>query len=379
MDFDWSDEQRRFRQQLAAFADEVLPESRLTDPRAISTEDGVGLSRWFVRELADRGWLAPHWPIEHGGRNDHWQHIILGEELWSRGEPRGPQYMNVNWIAPLLLAVGTPEQQAHHLPRIKAGDVVWCQGFSEPEAGSDLAALRTAARLQDGDYVVNGQKIWTSYAHVADFCFLLARTGPPGGRRDGISVLLAPMGLPGIDVREIPALAGEHQFHELFFTDVRVPANCLLGTEGQGWQIIRQLLTYERVGSPRYASAAVLLDEVAEWARAHGHLEEPQVLSCLGGAWAACEAARLLTYRAIDDRVNGIAAAGPAYTARASMVRAERAVAAAAAEIMGAEGLTAGSIYERQLNSAFTAGIATGTYEVQLGLIARLELDLPRS
>ncbi|MCW2990315.1 MAG: acyl-CoA dehydrogenase [Solirubrobacterales bacterium] len=377
MDFDWTPEQVTFRSELAAFADEVLPD-RATDPRRISSDEGLELSKWFVRELAGRGWLAPHWPVEHGGRDDTWQHIILGEEMWSRGEPRGPQYMNVNWIAPLLLAVGTPEQQAFHLPRIRSGDALWCQGFSEPQAGSDLASLTTRARREGDEYVIDGQKIWTSYAHVADHCFQLARTGPPGGRHEGISVFLVPMDTPGIEVREIPALAGEHQFHELFLTDVHVPASCLLGPEGRGWTLVRQLLTFERVGSPRYAAAALVLDELADWAAEHGLLDDPRIAEALGRARTACEAARLLTYRAMDERAKGLPPGGVAYTARAAMVQSEREVAFAAGEVMGAEALAADSMFERQLNSSMTAGVAAGTYEVQLGLIARLCLALPK-
>ncbi|MFL5843513.1 MAG: acyl-CoA dehydrogenase family protein [Solirubrobacteraceae bacterium] len=377
MDFDWTPEQLTFRAELGAFADEVLPD-RATDPRRISSEEGLELSKWFVRELAGRGWLAPHWPVGHGGRDDTWQHIILGEEMWSRGEPRGPQYMNVNWIAPLILAVGTEEQQAFHLPRIRSGDALWCQGFSEPQAGSDLASLTTRARREGDEYVIDGQKIWTSYAHVADHCFLLARTGPPGGRHDGISVFLVPMDTDGIEVREIPALAGEHQFHEVFFTDVHVPANCLLGPEGRGWTLVRQLLTFERVGSPRYAAAALVLDEVAAWADERGLLDDERTAEALGQARAACEAARLLTYLAMDERAKGLPPGGAAYTARAAMVRSEREVALAAGEVMGQAALLEDSPFERQLNSSLTAGVAAGTYEVQLGLIARLCLALPK-
>jgi alkylation response protein AidB-like acyl-CoA dehydrogenase len=377
MDFDWTPDQLAFRAELSAFADEVLPD-RATDPRRISSEEGLELSKWFVRALAERGWLAPHWPAEHGGRDDTFQHIILGEEMWSRGEPRGPQYMNVNWIAPLILAVGSEEQKAYHLPRIRSGDALWCQGFSEPEAGSDLASLQTRA-VRDGDeYVIDGQKIWTSYAHVADHCFLLARTGPPGGRHEGISVFLVPMDTPGIEVREIPALAGEHQFHEVFFTDVHVPASCMLGTENHGWTLVRQLLTYERVGSPRYAAAALVLEELAAWATERGLLGDDGVAAALGRARTACEAARILTYRAMDERAKGLPPGGIAYTARAAMVEAERVVAAVAAEVMGPAALHEDSIFERQFNSSLTAGVAAGTYEVQLGLIARLCLGLPK-
>ena len=155
-----------------------------------------------------------------------WQHATIGEELWSRGEPRGPQYMNVNWIGPTIMEHGSEAQKREHLPRIAAGDVLWCQGFSEPEAGSDLVALRTLALRDGDDYVVNGSKIWTSYCDHADYCFLLVRSDPDSSRHRGISVLLMPMSSPGVEIREIPAVVGEKYFHEVFLSDVRVPISC---------------------------------------------------------------------------------------------------------------------------------------------------------
>lgn len=378
MRFDWSAEHAAFREDLRAFVEDVVPDARSEDVRRINSEESRSFMRWFVRELAARGWLAPHWPTEYGGQNDTWRHIILNEELWSRGEPRGPQYMNVNWIAPIIMAVGTEAQRRYHLERIRAGDVVWCQGLSEPEAGSDLASLRTQAELSGDAYVVRGQKIWTSYAHIADFCFLLARTDPDAARHDGLSILLVPMETPGIEVRDIDSLAGEHAFHEVFFTDVRIPASCRLGQEGEGWNLVRRALAYERVGSPRYAKAAVELDRLAEWARQHGVLEDGRVLEHLGRARASCEAARLLAYQAIDERAKGLPPGGNAYVARAAMVAAERAVAKAAADVMGPEALREDSIADRQLTSAQVAGLAAGTYEVQLNLVSRLSLQLPK-
>jgi alkylation response protein AidB-like acyl-CoA dehydrogenase len=378
MRFDWSEEQQRFRSDLRNYVAENQPTSRVGDIRNVASEDHLDHARMFVRGLAERGWLAPHWPEQYGGHDDAWRHIILGEELWSCGEPRGPQYMNVNWVAPMIMEAGTQEQKDYHLARIRDGDVIWCQGFSEPEAGSDLTALRTRARREGDDYIVNGQKIWTSYAHVANFCFLLVRTDPDARPNAGISILLAPMDTPGIEVREIPALAGQHQFHEVFFSDVRLPVSALLGQENRGWPLVRKLLTFERVGSPRYASSALELDRLAEWARDNGRLSDPAVQRELGEARTACEAARILTYRAVDERQKGMPPGGIAYTARAAMVHAERAVAKAATTVMGPYGLVADSVADRQLASSMTAGIASGAYEIQLNLVARLCLELPK-
>jgi alkylation response protein AidB-like acyl-CoA dehydrogenase len=378
MEFGWTDEQSEFRRQLRELVDDRL-NGRSNDFRDVSSEDYLEQARQFVLALAARGWLAPHWPEEHGGYEDAWRHIILGEELWSRGEPRGPQYMNVNWVAPMIMEWGTEEQKAYHLERIREGTEIWCQGFSEPEAGSDLTSLRTRAERIGDEYVVNGLKIWTSYAHVANFCFLLVRTDPHARPNAGISVLLVPMDTPGIEVREIPTLAGTHQFHEVFLTDVHVPVTARLGPENGGWQIVRSLLAYERVGSPRYASAELLLDELARWAQEHDRFDNEIVQRELGEALAACEAARMQTYRVIDERQKGQMADGNAYAARAAMVWAERQVAQAAMAVMGLEALVAGSIADRQITSAMTAGIASGAYEIQLNLIARLCLELPRA
>jgi alkylation response protein AidB-like acyl-CoA dehydrogenase len=286
--------------------------------------------------------------------------------------------MNVNWVAPLIMMAGTAAQKDEHLTRIRNGDVLWCQGFSEPEAGSDLASLRTSARREGDEYVVDGQKIWTSYAHVADYCFLLTRTRTDGPNNQGITILLVPMDTPGIEVREIVGLAGAHQFHEVFFTDVRVPVANRLGEENLGWHLVRRGLAYERVGSPRYAAATVELDRLVDWARERELLDDASVLRALGQARTACDAAQILTYRAIDDRAKGVEAGSNANVARVAMVRAERAVAAAAAHIQGPYGLVRETVADRQQLSAKVAGIASGAYEIQLTLIASLGLRLPK-
>jgi alkylation response protein AidB-like acyl-CoA dehydrogenase len=380
LDFAASPEDLAFRRELVAFLDAALP----PDWEEISkggpgSAAQVEFSRGFCARLAERGWLTQHWPAAYGGRDaSSWRHAILGEELWSRGEPRGPQYMNVNWIGPAIMQFGTEAQKRAHLPRISGGDVFWCQGFSEPEAGSDLVALRTLA-LRDGDaYAVNGSKIWTSYVNHAELCFLLCRTDPDSARHRGLSVLLVPMALPGIEVREIPSVVGERYFHEVFFTDVRVPADCLLGQEGQGWEIASWALQYERVGAARYARAARMLDVLAEEARRRGKLDDPTLLEKLGEARATCEAARLLTYRVIDQREKAQPPTADANLARVAGTLAERAVADLALEISGGEALAHGSVPEAHFRMAMTAGVAIGATEIQLNLVAGRFLGLPR-
>lgn len=380
MEFAWSPEEVAFRRELRAFLDRELP----ADWEEIAaggpgSEAQVAFSRGFCARLAERGWLTQSWPREHGGADaSPWRHAILGEEMWARGEPRGPQYMNVNWIGPAIMRFGSDAQKREHLPPIARGEALWCQGFSEPEAGSDLAALRTRARREGDAYVVNGGKIWTSYANHADHCFLLVRTDPESRRRRGISVLLVPMDLPGVEVREIPSVVGEHYFHEVFFSDVRVPEACRLGPEHEGWSVVTYALQYERVGAARYARAERSLDRLATLARQRGLLPDPSLEEKLAGARAECEAARVLTYRVIDQRVRGLPPSADSNVARVAGTRAEQRVAALALEVFGAEGLEEGCFADAQFRAAMPAGVAVGATEVQLDLIARGVLGLPR-
>ncbi|MGI9431702.1 MAG: acyl-CoA dehydrogenase family protein [Myxococcota bacterium] len=380
MEFAWSEADARFRRDLEAFLGEQLPpdwEELAKD--GPGSEAQAAFSRGFAHALAERGWLTPHWPEAYGGRDaSAWQHVVLSEELWSRGEPRGPQYMNVNWIGPAIMEHGTDEQKQFHLPKIAAGNVFWCQGFSEPEAGSDLVALRTAARREGTDYVVDGTKIWTSYVNHADYCFLLVRTDAESSRHRGISVLLVPMDTPGIVVREIPSVVGDRYFHEVFFDGVRVPESCRLGPENEGWGVVSYALQYERVGAPRYARAARTLDRLVEHARERGVLEDDALLERLGEARALCEAARLLTYRVVDQRAHGLPPTADSNMARVAGTASERAVADLALELFGNEALEAGTFGDAQFRMAMTAGVAVGATEIQLNLIASRILGLPR-
>jgi alkylation response protein AidB-like acyl-CoA dehydrogenase len=380
MDFAWSEEDLAFRRELEAFLAETLPadwEERSRD--GPGGEAQARFSHEFAARLAARGWLTPHWPGEYGGADaSPWRHALLGEALWACGEPRGPQYMNVNWIGPAIMRFGSESQKREHLPRISRGDVLWCQGFSEPEAGSDLAALRTLAWREGDVYVVNGTKIWTSYVNHAEFCFLLVRTDPGSRRQQGLSVLLMPMDLPGIEVREIPAVVGERYFHEVFLGDVRVPVDCRLGAEGEGWSVVGYALQYERVGAARYARAARTLDRLAADLRRDDRLADPRLQERLGEARALVEAARLLGYRVIDQRAHGLPPSADTNVARVAGTRAEQAVAELALELGGAESLAYGSLGDVQFRSAMTAGVAVGATEVQLNLIASRLLGLPR-
>lgn len=380
MEFDWSQEDAAYRLEFKKFLEEVLPE----DWAEIS-KHGPGsdlqakFSKVFCSQMAERGWLTQHWPAEYGGKDaDPWRHAIVGEEAWAVGEPRGAQYMNVNWIGPAIMRFGSDEQKAFHLTRMARGDALWCQGFSEPEAGSDLASLRTAAVKDGDDYVINGQKVWTSYVEGAEYCILLVRTDEASKGREGISVLLVPMDAPGLQVREIPSVVGSRYFHEVFFTDCRVPQTVRLGAENQGWQVVTYALQFERVGAARYCRAALTLDRMAQLAQERGLDQDPVIVDRLAEARSVCEAARILTYRVIDERAKGAPPSPATQVARVASTQADKLVGDLALDIMGEEGLEYGSFADSNFRLAMTAGVAVGTTEIQLNLIASRVLGLPR-
>ena len=257
-------DERAFRDEVRAFlgehlGDELTRGQRLTT--TVLTEPEVS-ARWH-RALYQRGWAAPSWPPEHGGPG--WspvQHFLFEWECERAGAPK-VSIIGLRMVGPVLIAFGTPEQQRRYLPGILSGDDYWCQGYSEPGAGSDLAALQTRAAREGDDYVVNGTKIWTTHAHLANRMFALVRTGGEGGRKqDGISFLLIDMDTPGITVQPIRTIGGEHEVNQVFFDDVRVPQANRVGEEGKGWSYGKVLLEFERGGGAVAARLRAALTRV---------------------------------------------------------------------------------------------------------------------
>ena len=373
MNFDWDDQQKAFRATVRAFLEANLPADWEAMAHGPGSAAQSAFSKTFCAALAEAGLLVPHWPTRWGGRNaDPWTSFILAEEMWMAGEPRGGQYMNVNWIGPTLMRFGTAAQQARYIPPMASGQTIWCQGFSEPEAGSDLASVRTRAEPDGAGYRINGQKIWTSYAGHADTCFLLARTAPG---RDGMSIFLMPMDRPGITVRQIPSLIGEGDIHEVFLDDVTLPADALLGAEGQAWEIARTSLSLERVGIPRFALASRMLDRVVRALNAAGRFGD---VGAAARAKAACEGARLYSYQIVDQRRHGLATGPEANAARVATVMAERLVAEFVVEHCP-DALSGGDpMLLAHHQRAIVAGIASGAAEIQLNLVATDLLKLPR-
>src|SRR5829696_4549662 len=218
MDFDMGQKATDLRRELRDLVKAHVPDDYLgafTDnPADLET------AQQFCRTLADRNLLCLAWPEEFGGGGASvWEQTVVREEMWAHHEPRGAQYMGVNWVGPIIMRHGTEEQQNKHLPPIARGEVIWCQGFSEPEAGSDLASLRTTARPDGDGWLVSGQKIWTSYATMAQWCFLLARTHKGEKKQQGLTIFLVPMDDPAIQVRPIRCMMGPHHLNEVFFGD----------------------------------------------------------------------------------------------------------------------------------------------------------------
>ncbi|MCJ1886184.1 acyl-CoA dehydrogenase family protein [Pseudomonas sp. LA21] len=258
MDIHFTPDELAFRDEVRHFLETKLPKDIAAKVRLGKHLTKADHQRW-QRVLAEQGWYATHWPEEFGGTG--WNAVqkhIFEEECAAFGAPRTIPF-GVNMVAPVIIRFGTPEQQAHYLPRILDGTDWWCQGYSEPGAGSDLASLKTRA-VRDGDhYVVNGQKTWTTLGQHADWIFCLVRTDPEAQQQRGISFLLIDMQSPGITVRPIITLDGEHEVNEVFFDNVRVPLENLVGRENEGWTCAKYLLTYERTGLAGIgASKAVL-------------------------------------------------------------------------------------------------------------------------
>ena len=247
MDLRYSEADERFRAEVRAWLGDALPKMP-PKPGPHDWDARRAYDTTWQRMLFDAGYAGINWPAEYGGRGaSPTEHLIFLEETERAGAP----YVGVNFVGllhagPTLIAEASEEQKAAHLPKILRGEEVWCQGFSEPGAGSDLASLKTRAMLDGDHYVVNGQKIWTSFAHVADFGELLVRTDPDAPKHKGITWLILPMDAPGIEVRPLRTIAGSSEFSEVFFTDVRIPVENRVGKENDGWRVAMVTFSFER-------------------------------------------------------------------------------------------------------------------------------------
>ena len=379
MDFEMGEKAGRLRHQLRDLIDAHVPPNFLgaftDDPTDLET------TQRFCRVLAEQGLLCMSWPEQFGGRGASvWEQTVVREEMWAHHEPRGAQYMGVNWVGPTLMRYGTAEQQRNHLPSIARGEAIWCQGFSEPEAGSDLASLRTAARRDGDGWLVNGQKIWTSYATMAQWCFLLTRTSKEEKKQRGLTIFLVHMNDPAIQVRPIRSMMGPHHLNEVFFDDLRVSDADVLGEVGGGWSIVQDVLSYERVGIARYARCERLL-HAAPAALGDAWDDLPTELL---GRWvrmlAHCRRARLLAYRVVSLQSAGRVAPGDAAAYRIAVTKLDQDSAEVLMEIVAAipRGDKDNEYFRAEVEDhwryAQASTVASGSIEVQRILLSRAML-----
>ena len=384
MDFDMGKRAGDLRRELRELVAEHVPEHFLGafthDPADLET------AQRFCRTLAERHLLCLAWPQEFGGGDASvWEQTVVREEMWAAHEPRGAQYMGVNWVGPIIMRHGSAEQQRRHLPPIAAGEVIWCQGFSEPEAGSDLASLRTFARPDKDGWLVSGQKIWTSYATMAQWCFLLARTsrigeGATTKKQQGLTIFLVPMDDPAITVRPIGTMLGPHHLNEVFFDDLRVTEADVLGTVDAGWSIVQDVMSFERVGIARYARCERLL------AAAPAVLGErwDELSDELRGRWIRmlmhCRRARLLAYRVVALQDSGRIAPGDAAAYRIAVTKLDQDSAEVlmdiAAEVRHTDARAGGFLGEVEDHWRYSQAstVSSGSIEMQRILLSRAML-----
>lgn len=384
----------QLRGRLRSWLDEHLPDEfrRTAANPDYLPRDSHDRAVLFCRALHDQGWFVPQWPARFGGGGvGVAEQVVIREELAYAGAPL-VNTNGVNMLAPVLFRFGTPEQQREHLPKIARSERMWAQGYSEPEAGSDLAALRMTARRDGDHFVLDGQKTWTSNGVLADWIFVLARTSPLGDKRQaGISFFLVDLDSPGITRRPIRSMTGYPTFAEEFFDGVRVPAANLVGDEGQGWTVAKALLVAERSNVTRAAQAQRYLDELVDWCRAargtsHDPLADPLNRMALARAVERVEIGRALSYRVAHQQTAD--QLDPALPSLSKLYHSELTaeLRQLGARLLGPAGALLPDDPDAVLHGHFSEGlllsllhtIGGGTSEIQRDLISTAGLGLPR-
>lgn len=382
MDLTYTEEEQEFRARLRAWLAKVLPEL----PPPPSPDDWPGRrahDAGWQRRLYDAGYAGLHWPVDAGGRGaTPTQHLIYLEETERAGAPYvGANFVGLLHAGPTIAAEGTAQQRARWLPPVLRGDEVWCQGFSEPDAGSDLASLRTRA-VRDGDeYVITGSKIWTSHAEVSDWCELLVRTDPDAPKHRGISWLAMPMDAPGVTVRPLRTLAGSTEFAEMFLDEVRVPVANRVGAENDGWRVTMVTLSFERgtafVGE--VVACRRTLGELARAAKANGRWGDPVLRRRLGRLYGEFGALWRLTQWNVSEseRSGGVPGIGGSVF-KLAYSHARQELYEAAAEVLGAGSLSLDEAWTLDRLSSLSYTIAAGTSQIQQNIVAERILGLPK-
>ena len=393
MDFTFSPEEEAFREEIRAFCRAELPAgwgSAAYNDREDSPRELALVARGFQRKLAAKGWLTLAWPKEYGGLGaGPMQQLVYNEEMSALRAP-GFGGMGVAMVGPTLMLHGTEEQRARFLGPIARGELSWCQGFSEPGSGSDLASLQTKA-VQDGDdFVVNGQKIWTSGAHRADQCILLARTDPEAPKHKGISYFLMDMKSPGITITPLTNMLGSEAFNQLFMDNVRIPRFNLVGELNRGWYVTTTTLDFERSGIQRIVFAETLLDDLIAFAKVRRHgrrlMDNGSVRNKLAELKIEFAVGRLLSYRIAWMQGQGLVPNSEASVGKLFSTELQSRFAVAALSLLGPSGMLARGSAQVPADGRFSSyylaavsyTIAAGTSEVQRNIIAQRGLGMPR-
>ncbi len=385
MNFTYPPEAEAFRAEIRDWLDAHLTDEIRSGASWSTGADGLEQLREWNRVLADARYAAIAWPDEWGGRGASlMEQVVFAEEMHRAGAPGTVNLIGLSNIAPAIIEHGTEEQKRMLLPRMLRGDDIWCQGFSEPNAGSDLASLRTRA-VPDGDvWVVNGQKTWNTFGHVANWCELLVRTDPDAPKHKGITCLLVDMTLPGVEVRPLVTITGEVEFNEIFFTDVRVPANQVLGPVNEGWRVAMTTLAYERGTVAKLhlglrAKTERLLALATQTPGRDGRpvSEDPVMRQKLARVVLEAELLKLISERAISAELHGRAMGPEGSIAKLVWSEAEQHLTEVASDVLGPDALSGQWARDRVYSRALT--IAGGTTQVNKNILAQRMLGLPRT
>ncbi|MDZ7726781.1 MAG: acyl-CoA dehydrogenase family protein [Dehalococcoidia bacterium] len=378
MRFSFTTEQQAFRQELKDFLEEET---------ATSGKPDGGFDQAFSKKLADRGWIGVAWPQEFGGKGlGAIEQMIYTEEMILHDAPRGYHFTAERQVGPSLIRHGTPEQKRDWLPKIMGADVSFALGLSEPEAGSDLASVKTRA-VRDGDeYVVNGQKIWTSGAHQSDCIWLVTRTDPDAPKHKGISCMMVDLDSPGITIQPLWDMSGGHHFNEVFFEDVRVPMNRRVGDENHGWYILAEHLDFERSGIERLVDTEKVFRDLLDIAReqAKRGALDPAVRAKLAELHIEVEVGRLMCYRVAWMQSQGLVPNKEASAAKVYGTEWSQRMTNTAMQLLGMEAAASkpGTFADHARTTylhAVSRTIAGGTSEIQRNIVATRGLGMPRS
>jgi alkylation response protein AidB-like acyl-CoA dehydrogenase len=391
MDFDFTSEQEAFRKEVRQWLEQNLPDDLRGRAFASSRADVgeiVKLRAW-QKKMHAAGYVGMDWPREFGGRGATLtEQVILYQEM-ARAE--SPQIVNrggVSMLGPTLMRLGSPAQQKRFLPKILTADELWCQGFSEPNAGSDLANLQTRGVRQGDEYVVNGQKVWTSMAHVAEWCFLLVRTNPDAAKHKGLSFLLVDMKTSGITVRPLRQITGEAEFNEVFFDNVRVPVANLVGREHEGWGVAITTLAYERdlLTFIRHISLRNALHRLVRLVQTQGRGADRVLRQKVAGLWIGEQVLQLNAYRSLTNIVRGGQPGPEGSTSKLFWSQIDQDLAQVATEVIGPYTQIAhGSDWAPDEGQwefyellARASGIRAGTSEILRNILSERVLGLPK-